>query len=111
MDECSQAQQRSPDGGISHSLENGAGNNDEISPKRIGNERKSTPHQANCDVLDIVRHTGDGTGTFNISTTAGFRIAAGVPRCTATVQCQAKAVRQYCLEPVDSDVRSALSNS
>lgn len=77
---------------------------DEITASAQVMREKALHIKPNRDVLDIVGTGGDGTGTFNISTTAAFIIAAaGIPlQSTATVQCQAKAVRQTVLNSSES---------
>ena len=53
---------------------------DEITASAQVMREKALHIKPNRDVLDIVGTGGDGTGTFNISTTAAFIIAAaGIP--------------------------------
>ncbi|MCD8145271.1 MAG: anthranilate phosphoribosyltransferase [Oscillospiraceae bacterium] len=49
----------------------------EISACAAGMRDKAIPVNANCDTLEIVGTGGDGAGSFNISSTAAFVIAAG----------------------------------
>lgn len=69
---------------------------DEITACATVMRDKALHVKRDTDVLDIVGTGGDGTGTFNISTTAAFVVAAAefLLQSTATVQCQARAVRQ-----------------
>ena len=60
---------------------------DEITASAQVMREKALHIKLTVDVLDIVGTGGDGTGTFNISTTAAFIIAAQNPlQSTATVQ-------------------------
>lgn len=77
---------------------------DEITASAQVMREKALHIKPNRDVLDIVGTGGDGTGTFNISTTAAFIIAAaGIPVAKhGNRSMSSKAVRQTVLNSSES---------